>query len=86
MAQTVQQWIATAAFGAALATAVAAVAPQLLAAQPAPVLEPAPVAAASEVENAAALDGAVDMNHWQETAAPNTPILPYVPGKDKKGK
>ena len=83
MAQPVSQWIATAAFGAALATAVACVAPQLLASQSAPVVEVTPVAVASEVENLAASDGAIDMNHWQETAAPTTP---FIPGKSKKGK
>ena len=83
MAQPVQQWIATAAFGAALATSVAVVAPQVFA-QPAVSVETAPFAAEAEPAFLdAAADGAVDMNHWQETAAP---VSPYVPGPVKKGK
>jgi len=83
MARPVPQWIATAAFAAALATAVAVVAPQLFAAQPIPAVEPIPVGVPGEPADLTALDGAVDMNHWQETAAP---VTPYIPGKDRKGK
>ena len=77
MTQPVQKWIATAAFGAALATTVA---PQLLAAQSPTV---APIAHAdaepAAVEGIAQLDGAIDMNHWQETAKPMSPIVPVAP-------
>ena len=83
MALPVPQWISTVAFGSSLAICVAVVAPQLILAQPAVTVEPGPLAAASNEEIIAVPDGAIDMNHWQETA---TPVSPYIPGKTRKGK
>ena len=84
MAPRVQQWMATAVVGAALATSVAAVAPQLLAAESVPVVEVPPVKAEPlSVDAAIPDDGTVDMNHWRETA---DPITPYTTGKTRKGK
>ena len=84
MAPRVQQWIATAVVGAALSTSVVAIAPQLLAAEAVPVVEVTPVKVEPmPVDEALTADGAVDMNHWRESA---DPVTPYTTGKDRKSK
>ena len=85
MTLRMQQLFAGIAFGGAMATALAVAVPQLVAGQPAPAIAEVSVAPeAAPVDAGNSEDSAVDMNHWQETAAPAP--SPYVPGKVKKKK
>ena len=84
MTVRIQQLIAGVAFGAAVASVSAIVAPQVFAGSNPAVSDVAAIPA-SEMAPIATVPGddtAVDMNHWQETAAPVP--TPYVPGPRRK--
>ena len=78
-----QQVLAGIALGGAMATALAVALPQIVAGQLAPAI--VEIAAAPEavlVDSSDTDTASVDMNHWQETAAPVP--SPYIPGPRRK--